>query len=589
MQFTAAPRPPEVSHDGPEPSIADALRLWRHLFGDRQDLVGLYSACWTGRGDNCQLGNWQERYFRVNQLEEAATWVAREDRNGRDCYFAVAQLLAKQRIKDNAAPSRVVHADMDGAPLEPCPIRPTAVVETSPGHFHAYWRLSRLVQPHKAEELNRRLVLAIGADKAAVDSVRLMRCPGTHNRKRPGEWANVQVVWIDDERTVDPNDLERVLPKLPIESATPYRFDAAAAVSDDDQELLASVLEQPQIARVWQGDIAEYPSQSDAEWALARELMRACGLDVERAESIMRRCEALHRDKWDERRGNESYLRRTLRRAAEQNVTPYRSDDPTNWPEFVAEIPDGPANGKCSDHCKLRHHPKETALRRQIELVNELIQSDLSPVFKLTLLRLVAIVGYYQSRGTTRFQTSAKKIGESIGLSAQSVRSVLHALARQDLTKDPGETLNNERGLIDLDSTRVPEAGEFCRVFDITPLTEGGYTGFLEAVVAIAPDLPAPPKHAPRQKHEEVKPPPEVVPIPGCPDHYMHSDVVVCAGCEAEFIREVRYRQNVTPYRSESPPLLWDSPGDIPQRSAFFDPLEERRRLDEIYERAVSL
>jgi hypothetical protein len=48
----------------------------------------------------------------------------------------------------------VVHADMDGAPLERCPIRPTAVVESLPGHYHADWRLPRLMQPADGAQPN---------------------------------------------------------------------------------------------------------------------------------------------------------------------------------------------------------------------------------------------------------------------------------------------------------------------------------------------------------------------------------------------------------------------------------------------------
>jgi hypothetical protein len=578
----------ESSQTTPAPSIGHAVALWHHLHGDRQDLIALFSACWTGRPGtkDRKLGNPVEAYFKPSELGQAVDWAAREDSKGRDCFFAVAQVFEPRRKSEFAAPTYVVHADDDGgADLEACPIRPTAVVETSPGHRHLYWRCSQLMQPARAEDLNRRMARAIGADKAATDAVRLMRWPGTHNRKRT-EWADVKLLWIDEDRTVDVDELDRILPKEP-QNVTPYRSEAAAVDGDEQQILELLLARSPLFARIWQGDTSDYErgTPSDIDWGMARDLVKACGGDVDRAENIMRRCEALDRDKWDKRRGNTTYLRYTLERAAargDQNATPYRSDDgevqnATPYrsaellalAEHVAEIPPAPSNGACSEHCRRVHHANElTAMRRQIELVNELIQCDLSPVFKVTLLRLVAIVGFYQSRGMSRFDTSAKKIAESIKLSAQSVRPVLHAIARNDR-----DELNLENGIIDLDARRAPELGEYVSVFEVTPLTTGGYTGFLQAVVDAAPEIKEradleKAKRAPREYHEPVEPPPDVdTEIRDCPAHGMHSTLVACAGCGETFVREVRYHAYIAPTHDGPPPSLWNHIGDEPHRS----------------------
>ncbi len=543
----------------------DSTRFWRLVQGDGQHLLFLWTAAWTGKPGtpDRKLGNPAERCFGPDQLEAAAAWAADQDAKGRDVFFCVNQLIEPRRIKDNVALCRVVHADVDTGDLSKCPIKPTMVVQSSPGRLHAYWVLSRWVQPHVVEDFNKRLAMLIGADPAAVDSTRILRVPGTHNRKRI-EWADVELVDMDEDHLIDPTALAAVLPELPKpQNAIAYRS-APVAVADDDQELLANLLERPVFGRVWQGDISDYASPSEAEWGLCCDMLRACGGDADRAESIIRRCQPLWRDKWDARRGADTYLRYTLDKAAlavGQNDVGYRSDAPA---------PDGPQDGHCSEHCRIKHHAKEQALFRQVQLINELIQCDLSPVFKVTLLRLVAIVGLHQSRGTTTFQTSAKRIGESISLSAQSVRTVLHSLARHDR-----DELASEHGLIDLDSTRVPEDGAYCTRFEVTPLTEGGYTGFLEAVVALAPELPKPAKREPRVKLDEVAPPEEVVNIPNCPEHTMHSDIVVCAGCGDEYVREWRYHRNDTPHRSKPLRLSVVNTSDIPHRSERLEGLPD--------------
>jgi RepB DNA-primase from phage plasmid len=573
-------------------SQSDAVRLWQHLHGKRPDLIEVFTAF---RSDKGRLEMPKVEHFRPDRLEAAAEFARFHDQErNRETYFCAHQLLAPQRVKDNAAPVVCLWADVDDADLADSPIKPTAVVASSPGRTQAYARLSRPIAPLKAEALNKRWALAFGADRSGFDLTQLLRVPGTRNHKYLGS-PTVKLLYIDDELTYDPADLDRILPKVAEpQNAVAYRSDAPTALSDDDQALLEEMLvEEPRAAAVWADEDSEETDQSKRDWPLLRAMVKATGLDIERAWALLWKSQRAksRAERWAApRNGYHDFLHYELDRAAaqpfeawtpppRQNDTPHRSEDPRTWPELVADIPDGPSNGKCSEHCQLRHHPAEAALRRQVELVNALIQCDVSPVFKVTLLRLVAIVGFYQSRGTTRFQTSAKKIGESIGLSAQTVRTVLHALARNDR-----DELSNEHGLFDLDSTRVPEAGPFCSVFEITPLTQGGYTGFLEAVVNIADELPKPAKRPPREKQEEIRPPPEVVEIPDCPAHTMHSDVVVCASCGDEYVREVRYSKYVTPEQHDHiPSPAWDHIGDTPQR---FEPAsKDLERLLAIYER----
>jgi len=565
------------------------LDLWRHLHGDRQDLLCVESA-FLRKGE---LVNWAEAYFGPDQLEDAAAWVASQDQRGRECYFAVAQVFAPRRLSENAAPTRALHADMDGVPLEACPIRPTAVVETSPDHYHAYWVLDRLIQPSKAEDLNRRMARAIGADKAATDAVRLMRVPTTHHRKRPGAWADVKLLYVDEHRRVECAELERVLPKL---AERPERDTRAtpARLSDDDSELIAQLGRTSPIAgRLFDGDTSDYAhdgavDESDADWGLVQELLRATGGDQERTYRLMRQS-GLERSRWDDRRPGGDLLAYTIARAAErpssapspriqdsQNATPYRSD--------------------CDEHCRALHHPREQSLLLQAQAVNQILQLNLAPHLKVIILWFMVLVGV--NRGQ-KFTASAEGVSQKIHISAQVVRGFVHATSRYDLTKKhllPSDALNNELGLFDLDSTRAPEAGEFARMFEFTPLTGPGYVDYAQAVIERAPELLPVLRKRTRQRHESVELPPEIVQIPSCPGHFMNSTEeqtdVVCASCGEDFVQivrtETRYirAQNATPYRSERPAPRVGISGDTPHR---FEPASaDVERLLRIYERGAS-
>ena len=61
---------------------------------------------------------------------------------------------------------------------------PSIVVRSgTKGHVHAWWPLRQAIAPAHAVRANRRLALALGADRAATDAARVMRPIGTLNHK----------------------------------------------------------------------------------------------------------------------------------------------------------------------------------------------------------------------------------------------------------------------------------------------------------------------------------------------------------------------------------------------------------------------
>ena len=62
--------------------------------------------------------------------------------------------------------------------------QPTAVVESSPGRHHFYWRLTRPIDPDEAAQLNKRLCYGMGGDKGKWGLGTVLRAPGTLNYKR---------------------------------------------------------------------------------------------------------------------------------------------------------------------------------------------------------------------------------------------------------------------------------------------------------------------------------------------------------------------------------------------------------------------
>jgi hypothetical protein len=111
--------------------------------------------------------------------------LKRLNEKGAGIYVTVNRTDRRGRKAENIVEVRALFVDLDGAPLEPvleAPTKPHIVVESSPGRYHAYWKvedfpLDRFTPAQKA------LAKRFDGDKAVHDLPRVMRLPGFYHRK----------------------------------------------------------------------------------------------------------------------------------------------------------------------------------------------------------------------------------------------------------------------------------------------------------------------------------------------------------------------------------------------------------------------
>lgn len=114
--------------------------------------------------------------------------LAKLNSEGAGIFYTVNATDLKGRRLENIIGIRSVFVDLDGASLEPIlssPLEPHAIVESSPGRYHAYWIVEGVTL---AEFSNIQKLLAekFNGDKAVHDLPRLMRLPGFfHLKKTP--------------------------------------------------------------------------------------------------------------------------------------------------------------------------------------------------------------------------------------------------------------------------------------------------------------------------------------------------------------------------------------------------------------------
>jgi RepB DNA-primase from phage plasmid len=165
------------------------LKLWNHLYGG---LENGYLVTFTGKqagrpgAKPNELDSTEQRSWRWPvDREKAAAYLKVESSQGRDAYFGVHLFRDRRsRRADNASEILALWVDGDGALIPEDWPQPTAIVESSPGRHHYYWRLTRAIAPEAAAQLNKRLCYGMGGDKGKWGLGTVLRAPGTHNYKR---------------------------------------------------------------------------------------------------------------------------------------------------------------------------------------------------------------------------------------------------------------------------------------------------------------------------------------------------------------------------------------------------------------------
>jgi hypothetical protein len=367
----------------------DAIALWRHLFGDRRDYLGLQS-CKRGR-DGKWIDNRQEFFSYPDQVDAAAAWAERQV--GREVFFCAHLLFDRRRLGENASPMLALYADNDSGEIREGIPAPTARLQSSPGKTHDFWRLSRPIAPQRAEQLNKRMALAMGADPSGFDRSQLLRVIGSTNFKYSTAHV-VTIISIDDSITYDPDELDRILPKLPEQERKASGPAAERDIDKADDELLAVMLRSKQgekIRALLDNDadkLATYPEfltegrldAHKADLSLCNSLAFYLGT-AERADAAFRRSKRM-RDKWDAKHRGDgaTYGEMTLEKAFAGRTEFYTP--PGEGPDLADALDEGQAAVHAAEHivkgddsCRdcPRHCAETARLQRVIEAQQQVI------------------------------------------------------------------------------------------------------------------------------------------------------------------------------------------------------------------------
>jgi biotin operon repressor len=227
-----------------ETTPVGAVELWQHIFGDERGLLAICHS--DGQAFKTTFFNYPD------SAQQAAEFSHEKAQAGRNVWFCCHLLTTPQRLKENATAVRTLWGDLDGAEVPNGGLSPTAVVQSSPGRFHCYWRLTDPIPPEAAESLNKRVARVIGADSSGFDLTQLLRVPGTSNFKYE-QCPTVGIRHLDERHTYSAGDLDRTLPSLP--ETKPTNDEASVDASGEPPVVLES-----EALEVWRG---EKPKRKD--------------------------------------------------------------------------------------------------------------------------------------------------------------------------------------------------------------------------------------------------------------------------------------------------------------------------------------
>ena len=180
-----------VMEDG---ALDPALMMLDALFREQE---GWLAVCGGNRDAAGKLDLARTEYLRwPNQRHQISAVVEAINADEQEGWFCAHLLDKRERKKANALPLVALYADLDGAALPNGPLTPSVVVETSPGKFHAFWRLNEPIVPSDGQIVNKRIGKHIGADDSGADLTQLVRLPGTRNHKYPA-LPEVRLLTID--------------------------------------------------------------------------------------------------------------------------------------------------------------------------------------------------------------------------------------------------------------------------------------------------------------------------------------------------------------------------------------------------------
>ena len=242
---------------------------------------------------NRQTQKVTERYTTPSQLPKYIPYLRHCNATGCDIYFTPSRLKPQSRKRtksDFLDKQLIVFLEFDQPKTLDNLISsnypsPSAIVASSHGRHHVYWRLREPINKHRQEELIFNIARDVGADTVATDTSRLLRLPTFCNKKPSRDNFRSSLIYPDQEM-IEPttfDDLASAVDNYQEAKATPISSGARRALCASSSQngqvsiLTNSIVENGQLSHL-DNTSADY-SQSGRDWFLVNDMLFSKGDD----------------------------------------------------------------------------------------------------------------------------------------------------------------------------------------------------------------------------------------------------------------------------------------------------------------------
>jgi putative DNA primase/helicase len=161
-----------------------------------------------------ELKNKNLSWSRSGTMVRFQEWLIQANGRGAGVFVTVNRTDGIGRTKRNITAVRALLLDLDGEPLDPvndCALKPHIITETSPGNFHALWRVEGMPL-EKFEDVQRGLAKRFGGDPAVATLERCTRLPGFLHLKDIENPFRVRIVAVNEDPAYSAEAIEAEFP-----------------------------------------------------------------------------------------------------------------------------------------------------------------------------------------------------------------------------------------------------------------------------------------------------------------------------------------------------------------------------------------
>src|SRR5215204_2604411 len=469
--ITREPRERGASH-------ATAEDFFEHIFAPAEGWL----VAFTGRQMRLDdpdarandLGNsTHTRAFRYpEQAAEAAEFLTAEAEDGRDAYQGIHLYKTAAGRKGGNAVENVscLWLDEDEGEYPPDGPAPTAVVRSSEGRRHLYWRLTRPIPIDDAVTLSKRIAVWAGGDTGKAARATVLRAPGTANYER---YPKVDLVTAELSSTEawDPEEIDRAVAELEPASHTPIDPDEPPVRLNEKS------------MRVWRGEDPALKEDGTVDrsrtlWKIASMLLKARATRSAVAAAIAERDETLGYRKYT---NYPQQYTKIAERIEDSPAPSYMRTDTGNGERFAAQ------HGK--DVRWIKKWGKHLVWSGRVWQID-----DFEDVSRRAQRTAKSIFGEAQREGVDTEEQGKIAAHAIASQSARSLRAMVDlakphiASAHTEFDPDPW-LLNCQNGTIDLRTGELREHRRSDMITKVTPVeynpaaTAPTFHAFLEQIL----------------------------------------------------------------------------------------------------------